>query len=70
MELEEFGNGGYFCDYEIINDKPVQYSAVSLTPTEILTISLQDLKSVLPKHVYEEVEKGATYYPSSEKIKK
>lgn len=40
MELEEFGNGGLFADYEIFHNKIIEYSAVSTTPCEILTISL------------------------------
>ena len=70
MELEEFGNGSYFSDYEVFNEIEVQYSAVSMTPSDILTISKQDLKSVVRKEIYDEFEKNSTYYPSAEKIKK
>lgn len=38
MQLDEIGNGVYFADYEIFHNLAVPYTAICLTPCEILTI--------------------------------
>jgi len=47
MEIEEIGNGSYFCDYYIFNDLDVPFTAVTITQCNILMITDLDLKSSL-----------------------
>lgn len=47
MEIEEIGNGNYFCDYYIFNDLDVPFTAITITQCDILTITDFDLKSCL-----------------------
>ena len=70
MELEEFGNSQYFCDYELFNDQSVQYSAITITPCDILTITEHDLKTIISSDLLEEIKESATFYPGPDKIKK
>ena len=70
MQLDELGNGNHFADYEVFRNLDVKYNVITTTPSEILTITDYDLKSVIPKEVYEELKEQSTYYPEPERIKK
>jgi len=39
MEVDEYGTGTYFGDYEIFNNTAVKYSAVAVTLSDILTVT-------------------------------
>lgn len=56
MEIDELGNGRYFADFEAINGQQVQFSAMTLTTTDILTINVTDIKNCLPKKCFQEFE--------------
>ncbi|KAL4461950.1 hypothetical protein ABPG74_000795 [Tetrahymena malaccensis] len=70
VQLEEIGNGNVFGDYEVFNNQEIPYTAVSTTDCDILTITLQDLKSCVSQDVYKQFESSIKHYPSNEKIKR
>ncbi|KAL4477153.1 hypothetical protein ABPG72_008887 [Tetrahymena utriculariae] len=70
VQLEEIGNGNVFGDYEVFNNQEIPYTAVSTTDCDILTITLQDLKSCVTQDVFKQFESSIKHYPSNEKIKR
>jgi hypothetical protein len=52
MQLDELGNGNYFCDFEVFRGVEVQYNAIATTPADILTITEYDLRATLSKNVF------------------
>lgn len=67
--MDELGNGDFFAVIEALNNIPVSFSAVSVTPCDILTVTIFDLKETIPENVFLRyfVEK-AYLYPTVEKI--
>lgn len=64
MEIEELTDFMYFADYEIINQIPMKHTVLTTMPTDLISISVYDIMSILTPGEITLIKQNMKMYPT------